>query len=190
MSGLDDLNRAAEQARAQVRQAREALAVSREARDGGPARDRREAERQMLTLRGAVEDDIRALRDRLTGQDPSASRSLRIAALTASGAIAGVVGVAALGRGALSRGSERRRVERQALAVARVLADQARAAAAGVGSATSRPAAPTRRRRGSGTLLLAAVGAAVAGAVIVQQRRAQPVDPDDLWLPEETVGPA
>jgi hypothetical protein len=189
MRGLEDLNSAAEQARAQVREAREALAASRQARGGGgPARDRREAERQMLTLRGAVEDDVRTLRDRLTGQDPSATRSLRIAALTASGAIAGVVGVAALGRGALSRGSERRRVERQALAVARVLAEQARAAASGVGSATSRPSA--RTRRGGGTLLLAAVGAAVAGAVIVQQRRAQPVDPDDLWLPEETVGPA
>jgi len=189
MSGLDDLNRAADQARAQVRDAREALAASREARGGGPARDRREAERQMLALRGAVEDDVRTLRGRLTGQDPSASRSLRVAALTASGAIAGVVGIAALGRSALSRGSERRRVERQALAVARVLADQARAAAAGVSSIASRPSAPTRRRGGS-TLLLAAFGAAVAGAVIAQQRRAQPIDPDDLWLPEETVGPA
>jgi hypothetical protein len=189
MSARDDLERAAEEARAQVREAREALAASRAARSGGPARDRREAERQLLALRGAVEDDARTLRDRLTGQDPSATRSLRIAALTASGAVAGVVGLGLLGRGALTRSTERRHVERQARAVARALADQARAAASDLGARGSRPG-PSVRRRGRGALLLAVVGAAVAGAVVVQQRRSAPVDPDDLWLPEESVGPA
>jgi hypothetical protein len=190
MSGLDDLNRAADEARAQVREAREALAASRDARGGGRARDRSEAERQLLALRGAVEEDVRTLRDRLTGEDPTAARALRVAALATSGAIAGVVGLGVLGRSALSRSAERRSIERQALAVARVLADQARAAASGVSSAASRPSAPSRRRRGGGVLLLAVVGAAVAGAFVVQQRRSAPVDPDDLWLPEETVGPA
>ena len=190
MSGLDDLNRAAEEARAQVREARDALAASRSARGGGPARNAREAERQLAALREVVADDVRTLRDRVTGKDPAAARALRIAALSTAGAIAGIVGVGVLGRSAVARGSDRRRIERQAIAVARALADQVHVASGAGDSRAGRSSASGSRRRGGGMLALAVIGAAVAGAVAVQQRRSAPVDPDDLWLPEETLGPA
>jgi hypothetical protein len=185
MSALDDLNRAAEDARAQVQEARAALAASRDARAGGPARNAREAERQLHALRAAVTDDARILRDRLTGQDPTAARALRVAALSTTGAIAGVAGAVLLGRRTLGRSTERRRVERQALALAQVLASQV--------ASSSRSATATRdRRRGAGGLfVMAALGAAaIVGTAAIKRRRDAPVDPDDLWLPEETVGPA
>jgi hypothetical protein len=187
MRGIDDLDHAAGAARAQVRDARAALAASREARTGGRARDAREAERQLIALRDAVTTDARELRDRLTGTDPAASRTLGLAALATTGTLASVLGAGLIGRRSLARATERRRIERQASALGRVLAEQARAATqAPVGAAAS----PRRRRRGGGLLVVAALGAAVAGAVALQQRRSAPIDPDDLWLPEEDPGPA
>lgn len=186
MRGLDDLERAADEARSQVREAREALASSRTARGGGRARDAKDAERQLQSLRGAVTEDARLLRKRLSGQDPAATRGLRIAALSASGTVAGIVGAALVGRGALTRRSDRRSLQRQASALARALAAQALTGVAG-----SEPAPPTPRRRGRrGVMLLALAGAVTAGAMIAQQRRIAPVDPDDLWLPVEPSGPA
>ena len=44
MSARDDLTRATEQARAQVRDARAAVESSRDARSGGPAKNARQAE--------------------------------------------------------------------------------------------------------------------------------------------------
>lgn len=187
MRGIDDLDRAAGTARAQVRDARAALAASREAQAGGRARNAREAERQLIALRGAVTSDARELRDRLTGTDPAASRTLGLAAVATTGTIASILGVGLIGRRTLARATERRHIERQAVALGRVLAEQARAAAQ---DSVGVPASPRRRRRRGGLLAVATLGAAVAGAVILQQRRTAPIDPDDLWLPEEDLGPA
>jgi len=192
MSGLDDLNRAADEARDQVRAARDALAASRTARGGAPARSAKEAERQLAALRAAVSDDALLLRDRLAGgQDPAASGALRNAVLATAAAVTGVVGLGLLGRGAVRRGAERRSLQRQAVSLARVFAQQGLTST----SPGSRPrsdasTAPASRGRGGGILLLALAGAAAAGAVLVQQQRGAPVDPDDLWLPERSPGPA
>ncbi len=187
MSGRDDIEQAAQQARSQIREAREALAASRTARGGGRARSAREAERQLLSLRRSVAEDAKMLRERFTGQDPAATRTLRIAALGTSGAVAGVVGAALLGRGAITRGSNRRSVQRQAVALARALSAHTLAGASSDASA----AAPTRRRRSrSGAVLLVLAGAVAAGAMLAQQRQSAPPDDDDLWLPVEPAGPA
>jgi len=193
MRGIDALERAAESARNQVKASRDALAASRAERSGGPARNARDAEQQLNALRGAVADDVRALRDRLTGKDPAAARRLRIAALTTSGAIAGIVGASVLGRRSATLAAERRQAQRQAIGLARALAehvlpgslpDLARAASSTAGR--SRPTG----RRGGAAVTLALLGTAVAGAVLLQRRRDATVDPDDLWLPEEPIGPA
>ena len=185
MSARDDLERAAAEARTQVGAARDALAASRDARGGGEARNARQAEDQLHALRGAVADDVRALRDRLTGLDASTRRGATTAAVAGAGTLAALVGSGFAVRGRVRRGIAQRGVQKQAVAIARALAGEA------LGAATSTVAAPaTRRRRGRGALIAAlAVGAAVAGAAVVQQRRA-PVDDDDLWLPERDLGPA
>jgi hypothetical protein len=59
MSARDDLTRATEQARAQVRDARRARGVTRRAH-GGSAKNARQAEQQLDALRAAVADDVRA----------------------------------------------------------------------------------------------------------------------------------
>jgi len=186
MRGLDDLERAAVEARSQVREAREALASSRTARGGGRARDVKDAERQLLSLRGAVAEDARLLRARLTGEDAAATRGLRMAALGTSGAVVGLVGAGLLGRGALARRSDRRSVQRQALALARALSAQALSDVMGGDAAAHAP----RRRGRSGVVLLALAGAVATGVVLARQRRIAPIDPDDLWLPVEPSGPA
>ena len=188
MSARDDLERAATEARTQVSTAREALAASREARGGGEARNARQAEDQLHALRGAVADDVRALRDRLVGLDASTRRGATTAAVAGAGTLAALVGSGLAVRGRVRRGIAQRGVQKQALAIARAMAGEALGAAT---SATSTPTAPVPgRRRGRGALVaVLAVGAAVAGAALVQQRRA-PVDDDDLWLPERDLGPA
>ena len=184
MSARDDLERAAAEARTQVGAARDALAASRDARGGGEARNARQAEDQLHALRGAVADDVRALRDRLTGLDASTRRGAATAAVAGASTLAALVGSGLAVRGRVRRSIAQRGVQKQALAIARAMAGEALGAA-------SQAAAPVgRRRRGRGALLAAlAVGAAVAGAAVVQQRRA-PVDDDDLWLPERDLGPA
>lgn len=185
MSARDDLERAASEARAQVGAARDALSASRDARGGGEARNVRQAEDQLHALRGAVADDVRALRDRLTGLDASTRRGAATAAVAGAGTLAALVGSGLAVRGRVRHGIAQRGVQKQALAIARAMAGEA------LGSASAAVGAPaTRRRRGRGALIAAlALGAAAAGAAVMQQRRA-PVDDDDLWLPERDPGPA
>lgn len=182
MSARDDLTRATEEAKAQVEAARAALAASREARSGGRAKNAREAERQLSALRGAVVDDVRALRGRLGALDPAARRGATTTAVVGAGALATLVGSGLAVRGQVRRRIAQRGVQQQAVAIARALA----------GSTLDAPRSPSgRSRRGRGTLItLLAVGAAAAGAAAFQQRRGAPVDDDDLWLPERGPGPA
>lgn len=184
MSARDDLERVTSEARTQVGAARDALAASRDARGGGEARNARQAEDQLHALRGAVADDVRALRDRLTGLDASTRRGATTAAVAGAGTLAALVGSGFAVRGKVRRSVAQRGVQKQALAIARAMAGEA------LGATTSGTVSSTRRRGGRGALIAAlAVGAAVAGAAIAQQRRA-PVDDDDLWLPERDLGPA
>lgn len=179
MSVRDDVARAGDEARAQVSAAKDALAASREARSGGPAKDARQAEQQLHALRGAVADDARALRDRLVGLDPSARRGAAATAAAGAGAVMALVGTGLAARAALRRGAARRSADVQARALAAALA---RGAFDAVQGATS----PGRvRRRGRPALAALALGAVVAGAVAVQRRRSAPVDDADLWLPEQ-----
>lgn len=189
MSARDDLSRATDEARAQVRAAREALASSRDARTGGVAKDVDQAEQQLAALRDAVAEDLRVLRGRVTGLGDAERRGATIAGIAGAGALATLVGTGLAVRGRVRRVLAQREVQQQARAIASAMARQAADAAADVLAAGTR--AGTRagsrggRRRGRGALLAAlTVGAAVAGAVVVQQRRNAPVDPDDLWLPE------
>lgn len=185
MSARDDLERAAAEARGQVDAARAALAASRDARGGGTAKDGREAEQQLHALRDAVGDDVRALRDRLVHLDPTVRRGATTAAIAGAGALVALVGSGLAVRSRVRRGIEQRGVERQAIAIARAMAE---ASLGGGGS--DRSSRRSGRRRGRGALAAAlVVGAAVVGAAIVQGRHA-PVDDDDLWLPEEDLGPA
>lgn len=180
MSARDDLTRATGEARAQVRSAREALARSREAAAGGPAKDVAQAEVQLGALREAVATDLRQLRARMSGLDPAARRTATVATVAGAGALAAVVGVGFAARGRVRRTLGRRDVQRQARALAEALARQPGGAAA-----------PARRSRGGGLLAAAlTLGAAAAGAVAVQRQRTGPADPDDLWLPERDAGPA
>jgi ATP-dependent exoDNAse (exonuclease V) alpha subunit len=179
MSARDDLARATEEAKAQVDAARAALTASRDARSGGRAKNAREAERQLQALRGAVVDDIRALRGRLGSLDPSARRGATTAAVVGAGALATLVGSGLAVRGRVRRGIAQRGVQQQAFAIARALA----------GSALDAPGSPSGRSRRGTLVTLLAVGAAVAGAAALQQRRGAPVDDDDLWLPERGPGP-
>lgn len=186
MSARDDLVHAADEARSQVASAREALAASRATGAGAGARSARQAEQQLHELRGAVADDVRALRDRLSALDPSARRGATTAAVVGAGTLAALVGSGVAVRGRVRRALRHRDLERQALAIAGILAG---------GSARPASAGPTLggrtgRRGGRGALVaLLAVGAAVAGAALVQQQRALPVDDEDLWLPERGLGP-
>lgn len=183
MSARDDLDRAAAEARAQVADARAALAASRAAGAGGAAKNARQAEQQLHALRGAVADDVRALRDRVGGLDDSARRGAAGAAVAGAATLATLVGSGLAVRGRIRSGLKQRDVRRQATAIARALAGEALTTAPTASS-------PARRRRGRGALLVTlAAGAAVAGAVLAQQRRSAP-DDDDLWLPERDLGAA
>ena len=191
MTTRDDLTRAADEARAQVGAARDALAASRDARSGGSARNLRQAEQQLESLRGAVADDVRALRDRLVTLDPSARRGATVAAAAGAGALATLVGSGLAVRSRVRRGIAQRGVQKQALAIARAMVGQQLDVAATAGVGASAGTSGRRRRGGRGALLgVLVVGAAVAGAALVQQRRNEPVDDDDLWLPERDLGPA
>ncbi len=182
MSARDDLTRATERARAEAQAARDALARSRAAVGGGPAKDVPQAEAQLGALRDAVAGDLRLLRDRLTGMDPAARRTATTATVAGAGALAAVVGAGLLARSGLRRGRGRRDVQRQARALAAALARQ---------QATDAPRTSGRSGRGAGLLGTAVtLGAAAAGAALLQRRRSAPVDPDDLWLPEREAGPA
>jgi hypothetical protein len=172
MSARGDLEQAAETARQQVQDARDALARTRAAAGGGPARSAREAEEQVASIRAAIERDVRTLRDRAVATDLTAPGPARTAAITAGSGLLAVVGVAALGVGGMRRARARRDIERQARALAGALARQASGVVDG-------------SRRGRSGLLLAATGVALAaGAGVLAQRRRRPIDPDDLWLPE------
>jgi hypothetical protein len=188
MSARDDLARAASEARAQIEDAKHALASSRAKRAGGPARSAREAEQQLHALRGAIADDLRSLRGQARGLDPTARRGARTAAIAGVTGLVGLVGAGLAARGAVNRGSQRRTVQRQALALAAALADQAAFPAVTSPGTRTQPRTAGGRRGTAFTLL--AVGAAVAAAAVAQRRRTAPIDPDDLWLPERTVGPA
>jgi hypothetical protein len=191
MTTRDDFTRAADEARAQVSAARDALAASRDARSGGSAKNLRQAERQLESLRGAVADDVRALRDRLVTLDPSARRGATVAAAAGAGALATLIGTGLAVRSRVRRGVAERGVQKQALAIARALVGQQLDVAAMAGSGAPVGSSGRRRRGGRGALLgVLVVGAAVAGAALVQQRRDAPVEDDDLWLPERDLGPA
>lgn len=187
MSARDDLTRATDEARAQVRAARDALATARTSRSGGAAKDVAQAEQQLGALRDAVTQDLLVLRDRVSGLGAGERRGATLAAVAGLGTVATVVGTGLALRRSVRRAIGQRDVQRQARAIATAMARQAADAAA---SATG-TAARAGRRRGRGGLLTAlVVGAAVAGAAAVQQRRTAPVDPDDLWLPEREPGTA
>jgi hypothetical protein len=172
VSARDDLEQAAQAARRQVDEAREALARTRAEAAGGPAGSAKRAEQQVEAIRSAIEHDLRTLRERATGVNITAPGPARTAALTAGAGLLAVVGVAALGGRGVRRARARRDIDRQARALASALARQA---------SEVMPAT----RRGRGGLLLAAAGAAIAiGAGVVASRRDRPIDPDDLWLPE------
>jgi len=188
MSARDDLARVTDEAREQVRDARAAVAASRETRGGGPAKNARQAEQQLHALRAAVAADVRSLRGRAAGADRTTRAKARTAALTGAGALSAVVGAGLATRRAVSGRVQRRTMQRQASALALALAEQATQAAAG--SAGDRSSTRTRRGGRGGLVAVLAVGAAVGAAALVRQRRYAPVDPDDLWLPERTAGPA
>jgi hypothetical protein len=172
MSARDDLEQAAQAARRQVEDAREALARTRADAAGGPARSAKHAEQQVEAIRGAIERDLRTLRDRATGVSITAPGPARTAALAAGAGLIAVVGIAALGGRGVRRARARRDIDRQARALATALARQA-------------DEVMSDARRGRSGLLLAAAGAAIAvGAGVVANRRNRPIDPDDLWLPE------
>jgi hypothetical protein len=187
MTAREDIERAADEARAQVRDARAALAASREARGGGAAKDVRQAEAQLLALRDAVAGDARALRDRLAGLDGSARRGVGTIAVAGAGALATLVGGGLMVRGRVRRGVADRGVQRQASAIAAALARELVQPA----GAARAPRESGGRRRGRAALIAAVVtGAVVAGRVVAEQRRSAPVDPEDLWLPERGTAPA
>ncbi len=172
MSARDDLEQAAQSARLQVEEAREALARTRAAAAGGPAGSPKRAEEQVEAIRGAIERDLRTLRDRATSVSITAPGPARTAAIAAGAGLLAAVGVAALGGRTVRRARERRDVDRQARALAAALTRQASEVVAGP-------------RRGRGGVLVAAAAAALAvGAGVVANRRSRPIDPDDLWLPE------
>jgi hypothetical protein len=185
MTTRDDLARAADEARAQVQEARDALSASRDARSGGVAKNARQAEQQLHALRGAVADDVRALRDRIVGLDPSARRGVGVTAAVGAGTLTTLLGAGLALRRRVRRGIETRGIEREAVAIAAAMARQALDPTA----SAPRTVAPRRGRRATLIAVLVA-GAALAGGVVLQQRRTAPVDPDDLWLPEDTPGPA
>jgi hypothetical protein len=185
MSMRDDVTRAGDEARSQVQAARDALAASRTARGGGPAKNAREAERQLAALRGAVADDVRALRDRVGGLDPAARRGAATVAGASAAAVATLVGSGLALRGSLRRASQQRGLRHQATALALELARQAAGPQDGAGSGARRGRRTGRRLVGA----LVVVGA-VAGAAVVAQRRNAPIDDADLWLPEQDLGPA
>jgi len=172
MSARDDLEQAAQAARLQVEEARAALARTRADAAGGPAGSAKRAEQQVEAIRGAIERDLRTLRDRATGVSITAPGPARTAALTAGAGLLALAGAAALGTRGVRRARSRRDIDRQARALAAALTRQA-------------SEVPSNARRGRSGLLLAAAGAALAvGAGIVANRRNRPIDPDDLWLPE------
>lgn len=187
MSTRDDLTRATDEAREQVRAARDALAASRTSRAGGAARNVAHAEQQLEALRDAVTTDLRVLRDRISGLDDGERRGASLALIAGVGTVAAVVGTGLAVRRSIRRSLGQRDVQRQARAIAAAMARQAAEAVVEAAGTTS----PSGRRRGRGGLLTALiVGAAVAGATAVQQRRTAPVDPDELWLPEREHGAA
>lgn len=190
MSARDDLTRATAQARAQVLDARAAVAASRDARSGGPAKNARQAEQQLQALRAAVADDLRGLRSRATGADTSTRRRARTVALTGAGALTALVGAGLATRNAVSGRVDRRSIQRQAAALASALAAQA--VVEPTGSARSKGGRRDGGRRGgrSGLVAVLAVGAAIGAAALLRQRQHALIDPDDLWLPERTAGPA
>jgi len=172
MKGREELEQAARAARAQMQDARDALTATRVAVSGGRAKSAKQAERQIVALRHALEADVTALRGRASDIDLTRAGSTRT---VVTAGIAGLVALAgtgvALSQG-FSRRGRRREADRQAIALAAALARQDRSATTSGG-----------RRRGPGLLL---VGAALAaGSAYAWRRRALgPVDPDDLWLPE------
>lgn len=179
MSARDDLEQAAASARAQVDEARSALAELRAAAGGGPAGSAREAEAQLRTLRTALERDVRTLRGRATMASVTAPGPVRTAAIVVGAGLLAVVSAAVLGRRGVERARSRRRTEQQALALADALA---RRASDGAADDTGRRRAG---RGGRGALAVTLAGAALAAGVgIVRERRSRPIDPDELWLPE------
>jgi hypothetical protein len=189
MSARDDLARATEEARAQVREARAGVAASRQTRSGGAAKNARQAEQQLHALRAAIADDVRDLKGRVTGADTTTRRRAATMALAGGAALSAVIGTGLAARSAMSGRVTRRSMQRQASALAAALAEQAaRATSSAVVGDAARAGG---RRRGRGALVaLVAAGAAVGATALVRQRQQAPIDPDDLWLPERTTGPA
>jgi hypothetical protein len=170
MSARRDLEQAAEAARRQVQDARDALARTRATAGGGPAASAQQAEVQVEAIRRTIERDVRTLRERAVALDVNAPGPARTAVLTAGAGLAAAIGIGALGAAGLRRARARRDIDRQARALAGALARQASGVVEG---------------RGRTGLLLAVTGVALAaGAGVLAQRRHRPIDPDDLWLPE------
>lgn len=192
MSVRDDLTRATEDARAQVREARDAVASSRQERSGGPARNARQAEQQLHALRAAIADDLHSLKGRATSADTDARRRAGTMALAGGVALSALIGTGLAARSAVTGRVGRRAIQKQAAALAAALAEQAaRANSGSAGSTTGGRARADGRRRGRGGLVaVLAVGAAIGATALVRQSQQAPIDPDDLWLPERTAGPS
>jgi hypothetical protein len=189
MSARDDLTRATDEARAQVRDARAALAATREERSGGPAKNVREAEQQLHALRAAIASDVRSLKHRVTGADTSTRRRVGTVAVAGGAVLSALIGTGLAARSVVSGRVEQRTMERQAAALAAALAE--RAARATSSAVTGAPPRTGGRRRGRGGLIaVLTVGAAVGAAALVRGRQHAPIDPEDLWLPERNTGPA
>lgn len=176
MSAQEELQRAADLARQRAAEARAALASTRAAVAGGPARNAKHAEEQLDELRASLGRDVVTLRDRAAAFDPRTGGTLPRAAFVAAAGVALVIGVGVAASAAGTRHQRRRDIDRQAAALAQALL-----------RAQSNSATPASTRRGlrSSSIGLLVAGAAVAAALLARnERRSAPVDDADLWLPE------
>jgi hypothetical protein len=189
MTVRDDLARATEEARSQVREARAAVSSARQSRSGGAARNVRQAEAQLHELREAIADDLRMLKTRVSSADATTRRRTRTVAIVGAGALSAVVASGLVARSAVANRVHRRSVRRQAVELAAALTDQA---ARGVSDiAALRSARSSERRMGStGLIVTLALGAAIGGAALIRRQQHAPIEPEDLWLPDHRGRPA
>jgi hypothetical protein len=167
MRQLDDLRAAGDAARTRVDEARRALSETRDAVGGGRARRPKEAQEHLAALRGAIETDLGALRDRVRAADAEGP-GLRAGVAAGAVGLVGLVGAGLLAARAVRRGSERRAEDRRAAALAAALA--------------RRDEIVTRLgRRGPGVAAALLGIAAVAGAAVLATRRAQAPSDDEVW---------
>jgi hypothetical protein len=176
MSAQEELQRAADLARQKADEARAALASTRAAVAGGPARNAKHAEEQLDELRASIGRDVTTLRDRAAAFDPRTGGTLPRTALVAAAGVALVIGVGVVARAAGTRHQRRRDIDRQAAALAQALLRA---------QTTSSTSGSARRGRRSSSIGLLVAGAAVAAGLVARnKRRDRQVDDADLWLPE------